>query len=440
MIFNKMDDTLMKIYEIKDIEEINFTDLTPANITESKLVVVPCIYVRYDGGKFLNLCINDKYFDVYIKRIIEVYNEEKDKVIQDDEFNPFGQKTIKIDEKSKRLLESDILTKINEIYKLYENKKSYDNNLLVQKDEFELLLPLIIYHLKKLLDYTDLNITFNDDIVVNGYRNNYTINCKIDGIDEILYIRFNKKSEFEYSFEIRSSSRKFKPIRFEYGMYDNFISSMIYMDDYNISASDIYKILDNKILHEETIYKDHQRLVHKDGYLPECENNRSDITDIDNSDEMKWFSLPWNALYGINNNIEEVSDTESFLSKHNKYVSFYKDNFMIREYAGKVYRRNKTFNANEYSIGLDEVSKKISGTKLYDNESIYLISTYFQEVESKSGYYDTYLNRKYYYHLIDKKDKFTPMNLVSVSKDDDIIYGADLEDKDNVKMILRREK
>lgn len=163
-----------------------------------------------------------------------------------------------------------------------------------------------------------------------------------------------------------------------------------------------------------------------------------DITELDNSDEMKWFSLPWNALYGINNKVENVSDTESFISKHNKYVSFYKDSFYIKEYAGKVYRRNKTFNAQEYSIDLDEVSKRIIGIKLYNDDNIYLISTYFDNIPGKSGYYDTYLNRKYYYHITRKEQSFDRSKLVSIDSDDDIVYGTDLDNRQEAIRLLRR--
>jgi hypothetical protein len=211
------------------------------------------------------------------------------------------------------------------------------------------------------------------------------------------------------------------------------------MRDYDLTASDTYSIEDERVKHEEIVYRGNKKVINKNEYLQTCKNEHKDITDIDNEDEMKWFYLPWNALYGMNNNVQVISDTEKFISKHNKYVSFYKDDFYIKEYAGKVYKRIKTFNTNEYSIELDEVSKKITGLRLYRDDDVYLICTYFENVNGKNGYYDTYLNRKYYYHLTRKKDKFNIKELISISNNDDIMCGADLDNRECVHKILRRD-
>ena len=189
MAIKVMDSLLIKIYGIKDIEEIHITDLVPSS-REGKLDVLPSLFIMYDGGKYLSLCSQDKYFDVFVRKVFQVYNLEKDRAIVDPRFNPFGTRTkIRIDDYSKSILESGELTLINEIYRFYDNKKSYENNLLFQEDEFRILLPIIKYHLKQLFDCTDRVITL-DSNNINGYRSNYTLDYKIDGIDDLLLINY----------------------------------------------------------------------------------------------------------------------------------------------------------------------------------------------------------------------------------------------------------
>ena len=189
MMIRIMDPMLIKIYNIKDIEEIKFTDLWPSSRGD-KITVLPSLYISYDGGKYLSLCSQDKYFDVFVRKVFQVYNLEKNRVIVDPDFDPFGKRTkLKINDRTKAILESGDLSKINEIYSFYDQKKSYEHSLAFQSDELRLLLPIIKYHLKQIFDCTDRNIDLSGD-VVNGYRNNYGIQYKIDGLDDMLLVNF----------------------------------------------------------------------------------------------------------------------------------------------------------------------------------------------------------------------------------------------------------
>ena len=211
IMIQTMDPMLIKIYEIKDIEEICLSDFAPSS-QGSKINVLPNLYVRYDGGKYLSLCSQDKYFDVLVRKVFQVYNLEKDRVMIDPDFDPFGSRTkLKIDDRTKQILESGDLTNINEIYSFYDGKKSYHNNLLFQSDELKMMLPMIKYHLKQIFDCTDRVITLEDDYI-NGYRNNYSINYKIDGIDDTLIISFVRHNNNETALYIRSRDMRFKPL------------------------------------------------------------------------------------------------------------------------------------------------------------------------------------------------------------------------------------
>ena len=81
MRVNKMDDILMQIYDIKNIEEVWIYDLSSSISVDNRLPIIPSLYVSYDGGKVINLCNKDKYFDVLFKKVREVYSVEKDRII-----------------------------------------------------------------------------------------------------------------------------------------------------------------------------------------------------------------------------------------------------------------------------------------------------------------------------------------------------------------------
>ena len=88
MQFLVMDKELIDIYNIKNIESIKVFDVM--SNSGSKILLIPAILIFYDGGKTMCLCNEDKYFDVFVRKVVEVYNLEKDKVIDDSLTNPFS--------------------------------------------------------------------------------------------------------------------------------------------------------------------------------------------------------------------------------------------------------------------------------------------------------------------------------------------------------------
>jgi len=438
MAIEVMDSLLIKIYGIKDIEEIHITDLVPSS-REGKLDVLPSLFIMYDGGKYLSLCSQDKYFDVFVRKVFQVYNLEKDREIVDPRFNPFGTRTkIRIDDYSKSILESGELTLINEIYRFYDNKKSYENNLLFQEDEFRILLPIIKYHLKQLFDCTDRVITL-DSNNINGYRSNYTLDYKIDGIDDLLLINYVSNGN-EMSLYIRSRDRKFKPLRMTIGFKKNSIETDIHFEDYMLHSSNIYRVKsDNTLVQVFRVTKNGLPIIYKNQALEKCNNALPNIT---GNEEMVWYRLPWNAIYGVNDVVEHLSEVDQIVMTHNKYLAISGEEFMLREYASKEYRRKKTFDANANRMIMDEVNKRVFGILLDSKEKVYVLETYFADMLRGNGYYDTYLNDRYFYHLTQSKDGLLSLNknnLVTISTDNNIVCSADLLVKEDIKRLVKGE-
>ena len=441
IMIRSMDPTLIKIYNIKDIEEIAFKDMAPSTRGD-KLNVLPLLYIMYDGGKYFSMCSADKYFDVFVRKVFQVYNLEKDRVLVDPEFDPFGHRTrLSIDDRTRSILESGDLTKVNEMYGFYDGKKCYEHSLLFQSDELKMLLPIIKYHLKQIFDCTDRVITLEDSHV-NGYRNNYSINYKLDGIDDILIFNFISHNNNESSLYIRSVDKKFKPLEMRIVFAKDNIDVTTYFRDYELFSSNCYQVRkDNSIINTFRVTKDDQPVIYKNFALERATNPLANITTLDSGDDVIWYQLPWNALYGVNNQVERLSDVDEVVMIHNKYFALVGDEFMIREYASKEYQRRKTFEANANRVVMDEADKRIYGIILDPKENIYLLETYFANVIRSNGYYDSYLSDKYFYHIAQSKERLLSLNtsdLVTINQDNNIIRSADLLVTDDIKKLLKR--
>ena len=130
-----MEKTLIDIQNIRNITSIILNDFLYSDNKSEKMELIPILSVYYNGGQSIVLTSRDKYFDTFVKKVTEVYNDEKNNIIEDSLTDPFKLRShIVIDEHTKEVLEKGTLTNINDIYKDYSNKYSYDNSLLFQKD------------------------------------------------------------------------------------------------------------------------------------------------------------------------------------------------------------------------------------------------------------------------------------------------------------------
>lgn len=439
LLIEAMDPVLISILEIKNLEEVSFTDLVPFT-SEGKFNVIPSFYIRYDGGKMLNLCGKDKYFDIFVKKIFEVYNAEKDTVIVDPRFNPIiKRKGIQIDEKTKKILESGDLTKISEIYKFYDGKQSYPNTLVFQSDEFRLLLPIVKYHLKQLFELLKMEVNIDDSQTL-GYRNNYSINCKIDGIDDILLINFACHNNSETTLYIRSKDNNFKPLEMNIKFSKSGITVMEYFKDYDLYCENEYETKKDRVTHSLRARRNGEPIIYKTFELESVENPHKNVSSLDSDDNFTWFMLPWNAYYGINNSEVSISDVEKIIVTNNKYLSVTDLEFTLREYASKEYRRIRTKEANASIVTLDEVNKRTYGLLVFKRKGIYLIETYFEGVNGADGFNATNLNDRYFCHVAKSEKGLSTLDrekLIPVSKGDDIIMASDLLELEVLEKILR---
>lgn len=434
-----MDKTLIDIYNIRNLESVKVWDLISSN--ESKLLVVPCITIMYDGGKYLSLCAKDKFFDVYVRKVVEVYNDEKDHILEDSLTNPFGlRKGIDIDAHSKSILASGELEQLSSTYQFYDGKESYDHTLLFQIDEVRLLLPIIRYHVQQLFGATDKVVLIEDTIT--GYRDFYTLFAKVNGIDTNLTLHFVKVDEKTFDISIGGLNTKCIPVLMRIQFAKDSIRVDTGISAYGFLSSSMYFIVNGVVKEIHEVKKDGTLVLYENKDLSSVEENPySSLAHLDSDVQLKWFLLPWGAIYGIDNAILEVSDTEKIVEMHNMYICALEDCFARREYYSKTYLRNRTVAVDSEETVLDEVVKNVTGLRLTGLDTIYAIETNFVG-KGKNGYYEGYLGNKYFYHLAVSEagiQGITRDMLKPISKEDNILSGVDLLNKGTVLKLVKGE-
>ena len=246
----------------------------------------------------------------------------------------------------------------------------------------------------------------------------------------------------ESNLYIRSMDKRFKPLEMTIKFNKTNIGVVTYFKDYDLMSSNIYEVTnDNSIIDTFSVYKDNEPIIFKNFALSTVDNSVPNITGLDSSDDVIWYKLPWNAMYGVNNRVERLSAVDNVVMTHNKYLSFVDDEFMGREYASKEYQRGRTLEANANRVVMDEVNKTVHGVLLDKKEGIYVIETYFAEAGKGNGYYDTYLNDRYFYHVAQNENLLKGLSredLVSINQDNNIIRSADLLVLEDVKSLIRR--
>ena len=438
MEFYTKDRLLIDIYNIRNIESIKLDDFVSKNSSEnSKLVVVPLLTVFCDGNKVLSLSSKEKYFNTFVKKVVQVYNDEKNNILEDSLTDPFGlNSNIKIDDYTKKILESGLLENSNELYKFYENKECYEYSLLFQKDEVKLLLPIVKYHIKKLFSNTDKEVTFDDEFI--GYRNYYLTSGKIDGVYTEIPFLYNKLNDNEYLFEVGNLLDRCSSLKININFNKDRIVVRCSLLEYKIVNTFTYLITDGVVKSINDAIKNDITVKYENIDLSECNNNLLNIVNFDRESKFKWFMLPWNAYYGINTNVTNLSEIEKNIEISSMYLYSLDKSFMRKEYFSKNYKRNDTISVSGENIVLDSMKKNTLGINLLSD--IYFIETSFLDSLYSNGYYDEKLKNKYFYHLVRSDNGISGIdreNLISIGKLDEVLDNGDILNDELVLKLVR---
>lgn len=418
-----MNGRLIDINNIRNLTSVKIWDMVYN--TSPSLLVVPAIMITYDGGNVINLCAKDDYFNELVRKVIEVYQDEKDNILEDSLTDPFHLcSKIDIDEKTKAILTSGTLTKKDAITSFYQDKEYYSSSLLFQIDEVRSLIPLIKYHIEKFFSKTNQNVLIGQEF--SGYRDNYYLSSTLNGIETPLPITYEKESDNDYTFYIGNLLGKNRPLKLTISYKKDSLEIIVSSSDFNIAMTSTYRITNGIVKEIHDMEKDNLTLSYENNDLPESPLSTKYIADCDESTNLKWFSLPWQDQIGISTSIDEVSETEKIIEVHSMFTSTFDTTFSKREYYSKTYKRNKTMSIDGTEVVISELRKKLTGVK---TDNIYIIETSFDN------------GIRYYYHGIVSEDPtlIDQSNLSCLTKQENINNSSDLLNKHKLHKILRSE-
>ena len=441
MIIYGMEDMLIDIQNIKNLSSIKLGSFFFIRDKSGKMELVPLLTITYDGGKTLSLSSKEKYFDSFVKKVTEVYNDEKDNIVEDSLTDPFRLRShILIDEHTKDVLEKGSLRNINQAYTFYDNKFSYNNSLLFQKDEFKLLFPIIKYHLEDLFRKTSTNVKIFDTI--QGYRDNFLLKASVDGLEKVINVSYFKENENKYILEIGGLFNECNSFAMSIEFKKDRIVVIINNQKYELVCEYTYLTNNEKIKQIINISKGNRRVVYENKDLEQCENNIPNITDLDSKSDFIWYKLPWNAMYGINNDVTTLSDEEKMVQTYSMYVCTFQKSFMKKENYSKTYKRNSTVALSTNEVVIDDMLKNTICICVIDNENIFVIETSFLDSRYPNGYYLEKLKDKYFYHVVRSENGVSDIMLsngINVTKDD-ILVNSDLRDEGIILSLTKGDK
>lgn len=439
MKYYGMDPSLVQIYNIRNLESVKVWDLVQNEI--GKRVIVPAIMIIYDGGKQLNLCAKDKYFDIYVKKVVEVYKDEKDNILEDNLTDPFRLKSrIDIDDNTKKIFESGNLEKINEIFHFYQGKEAYDESLMFQIDEVRPLIKLVQYHIRRLFDNTDRNISFNDEF--SGYRDNYLMSGQINGIESYFPFSYQNNDD-SYEFWVNGLVNQNKTVKVSVSFKKDEISVEVKIDGFELVEVSRYIITNGVIKEIHDVTRRGITVGYKNNDLERLdENPLQNIAELDENANLKWYKLPWGAVYGCEIAVEDVSITEKIIEIQNIYVDTFDGGFIKKEYYSKNYKRNKTVTLNAEDMMLDELKKTVVGISIDKDGKLFVIETSFDKDGNQEDFYNGTYGGRHFYHgcYADEGIKSVEKRrLVTLSRKQNVINNSDLVNKYRILKLVKGE-
>lgn len=436
MELKKMDDVLFEIRNIKNIERIDFSNVMISTLS----TIIPRFYVSYDNGKFLMLDSTDKYFPEFIRKLTQVYNDEKNNILETSITDPFrmlkGVHGIKINDEAKSVLESGKLLEINELYSFYDKKESYDESMFFTSDEALSHLNIVLYHLSKFMKAFDIDLKILGQM--RGYNHFYAFDGELNGSRNEFSCLYNKIDNNTYMYQFGGLFNDNSTVDVVVQYKKNGISVKTSIENGYVNETSDYMAI-NGVVRETHELRGKNGIINYDNKdLEPTEMPYKNIVEFDGNKDFDWFSLPWNAYMGASVKINNVSEEEIVSDIHHAYVDILDDGFISREIYSKTYRHYTVDGFNPVEIVLDACNKQ---TICINVDGIYEIESAFYSGGQSSGYYKTSLEDKYFYHASNAKsiDEIDGSKLILLNKDGGFYKKSDLASKVRLLKVMRGE-
>ena len=410
MIFDFMDPELKEINRIKDIEFIKIYDLTTND--KDKIILLPALMVSYDNGKIINLSIKDKYFKEFVNKVIQVYNNEKRNVIENDSTSPLLiKREIDVDPRTKTILDNANFDAKESLTSFYRNKDGFDNSLMYEQDEIKSIIDIIRFAIMDFAKFANLNVELRDNI--KGYQTNYIIEANINGLFNYLLVHYDKKGNDDYVISIGNMGGANKPLIIKISFTDD--SVFVEADYQDYVLLNFFNIKNQKGTYSKEIYKNDQLISFDTGDLEECKEFKHTNLFYDDTTDRVWFLLPWDAYLGESSSKQDIDGDTNIYHSLVTYLDINEDNYTKREFYTQKLERRNTLSRRSLSVTLDEFRKITFG---YEQRPFYIIETYFRDARG-DGEYQEKLNGKYFYHIVKAKNlkEIKKENLKEVKKE-----------------------
>lgn len=400
------------ISKIKNLRYIKIFDLFN-NSWNNKAVAAVLINYINEKGRLSSICYceKDKLFDVFVDKIMERYNLEKN----DNKINYGNQLTKEIIENNYEFAQTIPSEK-------YISKKGVDNPILnYEKDEFLKFKNIITYFINQISTFFGLNIKLNDKIY--GNRSNYSIVCEINGRERIIPLNYKKISENNYEIVLNNLIGNLNFIKLNINYKIDKVEINWSVLSLNLEYKSIY-YFDTNIFKEElvssgkTLY--HNNSVNKN--VTETLNN--DLIEETSEINKPLNVLPWKDLYTYDKTYISQDNSDIFIER-TTYIYDMLDRLSID------IRYEKTYNNKNSIIRLNGMHEKINIYKVIDDKNIiYLFERYFSKVSHSLGKYKNHLENKSFYECILEDKTFD----IDPSK---IGHKAQLHDAKSLKLIMK---
>lgn len=411
MIYNVMTPELIEINSIKNIEYIKFYDLTTND--KDKIILLPALLISYDNGKTINLCIKDKYFKEFVYKVIEVYNNEKDKPIETESSSPLLKtRNIQVDQRSKVILDNANIDTKESITSFYKDKDRFDNSLVYEQDEIKSIIDITRFAIMDFAKFANINVELSDNI--KGYRTNYIIEGKINDLFVYLLVHYNKVDDNQYIISIGNMGGANKPLIISISFTDN--SIRINSKYQNITITNEYNVLNQKGTYLKEIFRDGEIINFDTGDMEQVQDfEYRNLLYFDDETNRIWYKLPWGAYLGEYSYKEKIDTDSDIYHSLVSYIDINDDNFTKREIYTKKLERRSTNSRKSINLTLDEFRKITFG---YEQKPYYIIETHFKNARGDGEYQQKY-NGKYFYHITKVNDlsEITKDNLKSVRRE-----------------------
>ena len=406
----------IQIEKLKDIISIDYEDIYIPQ-SSGKYKIYPGFLVLYGASKYLFLATFDSHFEEFVRRLREVYLEEKDNIVSD---GIMGPQKIKISDTTKKVLLSGELEKTSIFYEKFKNEEGYTDSLLFEEDELHSIFPIFEYHLRSILKRFD--ITMGDIHVSNGMNGIYYLTAMIDNKPTTFPIIFRSEN-LSYSMDIGNILSNSIPIHMEMSFRNNSISITNSISEYGYYDYSTYGVEKDIPYSERDIIWNGREIYYHKEHLPVLESAPDDITPKE--ENTKWYITPWGGYIGFYRKEDEISDQDRLAEVYYYYVHRNPDYYYELEQDSKRYYKHQP-NGNHFSdIVFDSMNQKTIGVR---NGNVRLFEHSFYDPQH-TGFYRDHLDHKHFYTIHQDTSWKDAGNSVFINRKDGVLEKADLLDQ-----------